>query len=282
LKISILGAGPIPNNLAEALRGNFLVEIFSGQEITLNNIQVFKYKEFTSQIIDSDIVILAWRGLPSPESEKAEVLKYLVQNISSNAMIFNLSSVAVYGQNLGVNFETTVPKPINSYGHSKLDLENYLNTFAGSKVCNLRISNVFGAPGFNDILNRILDSALNAGIIELVSPTFVSRDFISIDTFIYVLERILFTSKALARREVINVSAGKSMNLCELMNLVEDLNVSKISYLEIPLSEDVIIQSFVSNVKIKALLNHEINEQSLKMRDFVRDQLGISNQLNYH
>jgi hypothetical protein len=68
------------------------------------------------------------------------------------------------------------------------------------------------------------------------------------------------------------------MNLCELMNLVEDLNGSKISYLEIPLSEDVITQSFVSNVKIKALLNHEINEQSLKMRDFVRDQLGISNQ----
>jgi nucleoside-diphosphate-sugar epimerase len=278
LKISILGAGPITNKLAQVLSSNSLVEVFTSQEITIDGVEVFKYETFTSRIIDFEVVILAWRGLPNPGSEKADVLDYLVQNISSNSIIINLSSVAVYGQNAGINYESTVPKPINSYGHSKLDLENYLNTFAGSKVCNLRISNVFGAPGFNDILNRILDSALNAGTIELVSPTFVSRDFISIDTFIYVLERILFTSKALARREVINVSAGKSMNLCELMNLVEDLNGSKISYLEIPLSEDVITQSFVSNVKIKALLNHEINEQSLKMRDFVRDQLGISNQ----
>jgi nucleoside-diphosphate-sugar epimerase len=274
LKISILGAGPIPNRLAQVLSGNSLVELFTSQEVTIDGVKVFKYETFTSRIIDSEVVILAWRGLPSPGSEKANVLKYLVQNVSPNSMIINLSSVSVYGQNSGINYETTIPKPINPYGCSKLDLEVYLNAFAVSKVCNLRISNVFGDPGFSDVLNSILDGAKNAVKVELVSPNTVSRDFISIETLIEILKQILFRSKNQARREVINVSAGKSINLRELLNLVEYLSSSKISYSEAPLSDGVIKQSLISNLKMIALLNYEVNSQSLEMQNYVRYQVG--------
>jgi nucleoside-diphosphate-sugar epimerase len=273
LKISILGAGPIPNKLAQVLRGNSLVELFTSQEITIDGVEVSKYQTFTSRMVDSEVVILAWRGLPSPGSEKAEVLKYLVQNISSNSTIINLSSVAVYGQNSNINYETTVPKPINTYGQSKLDLEIYLDSFATSKVCNLRISNVFGEPGFNDVLNRILDGARNTLKVELVSPTFVSRDFISIETLIEIFKQILFLSKSLARREVINVSAGKSMFLCELLNLVEHLSGSKISYIEAPLRDGVIKQSLISNLKIMELLSYEVSSQTLEIQNYVRHQV---------
>ena len=274
MKISILGAGPIPNKLAQVLRGNSLVELFTSQEITIDGVEVSKYRTFTSRMVDSELVILAWRGLPSPGSEKAEVLKYLVQNVSSNSTIINLSSVAVYGQNSDINYETTVPKPINTYGQSKLDLEIYLDSFATSKVCNLRISNVFGDPCFNDVLNRILDGARNALKVELVSPTFVSRDFISIETLIEIFKQILFLSKTLARREVINVSAGKSMFLCELLNLVEHLSGSKISYFEAPLREGVIKQSLISNLKIMELLSYEVSSQTLEIQNYVRHQVG--------
>ena len=274
MKISILGAGPIPNKLAQVLRGNSLVELFTSQEITIDGVEVSKYQTFTSRMVDSEVVILAWRGLPSPGSEKAEVLKYLVQNISSNSTIINLSSVAVYGQNSDINYETTVPKPINTYGQSKLDLEIYLDSFATSKVCNLRISNVFGDPGFNDVLNRILDGARNTLKVELVSPTFVSRDFISIETLIEIFKQILFLSKTLARREVINVSAGKSMFLCELLNLVEHLSGSKISYIEAPLRDGVIKQSLISNLKIMELLSYEVSSQTLEIQNYVRHQVG--------
>ena len=273
MKISILGAGPIPNKLAQVLRGNSLVELFTSQEITIDGVEVSKYQTFTSRMVDSEVVILAWRGLPSPGSEKAEVLKYLVQNISSNSTIINLSSVAVYGQNSNINYETTVPKPINTYGQSKLDLEIYLDSFATSKVCNLRISNVFGEPGFNDVLNRILDGARNTLKVKLVSPTFVSRDFISIETLIEIFKQILFLSKSLARREVINVSAGKSMFLCELLNLVEHLSGSKISYIEAPLRDGVIKQSLISNLKIMELLSYEVSSQTLEIQNYVRHQV---------
>jgi UDP-glucose 4-epimerase len=224
-------------------------------------------------MVDSEVVILAWRGLPSPGSEKSKILKHLVENISPDSLIINLSSVAVYGQNPGINYETTPPKPINSYGHSKLDLEFYLNTFAISKVCNLRISNVFGDPGFSDVLNSILDGVINAVEVELVSPTTVSRDFISIDRFIEILKQILLLSNAIARREFINVSAGKSMTLHELMNLVEHLSSSKISFLEVPLRNDVINQSLISNVKMMELLNYEVSSQALEIQNYVRYQL---------
>jgi hypothetical protein len=273
LKISILGAGPIPNKLAQVLRDNSLVDLFTSQEITIDSVEVFKYETFTSQMVDSEVVILAWRGLPSPGSEKSKILKHLVENISPDSLIINLSSVAVYGQNPGINYETTPPKPINSYGHSKLDLEFYLNTFAISKVCNLRISNVFGDPGFSDVLNSILDGVINAVEVELVSPTTVSRDFISIDRFIEILKQILLLSNAIARREFINVSAGKSMTLHELMNLVEHLSSSKISFLEVPLRNDVINQSLISNVKMMELLNYEVSSQALEIQNYVRYQL---------
>lgn len=276
MKISILGSGPIPNKLAEELSGNYLVELFTSQEVTIDGIGVFNYETFTSRVVDSEVVILAWRGLPSPGSEKAEVLKYLVQNVSSNSTIINLSSVAVYGQNSGINYETTVPKPINPYGQSKLDLEVFLDNFAASKVCNLRISNVFGDPGFIDVLNRILEGARNRVKIELVSPTAVSRDFISIDTLIEILKQVLFQSKALQTREVINVSAGKSMTLHELLSLVEHLSYSKISCLEVPLSDNVIKQSLVSNLRIMELVNYKVSSQTLEMQKYVRYQVNTA------
>lgn len=276
MKISILGSGPIPNKLAKELRGNSSVELFTSQEIMIDDIRVSNYETFTSRMVDSEVVIIAWRGLPSPGSEKAEALKYLVQNVSSNSTIINLSSVAVYGQNSAINYETTVPKPINPYGHSKLDLEIYLDNFAASKVCNLRISNVFGDPGFNDVLNRILEGVRNGINVELVSPTSVSRDFISIVTFIEILKQILFLSKALRWREVINVSSGKSMTLHELLILVEHLSNSKISCLEVLLRDDVIKQSLISNSRIMELLNYKVSSQTLEMQNYVRHQVNIA------
>lgn len=274
MKLSILGAGPISNKLAQVVRDNLLVEVFTSQEILIDGIEVFKYETFTSQIIDSDVVILAWRGLPCPGSEKAEVLKHLVQNISPTSIIINLSSVSVYGQNPSINYETKIPKPINPYGQSKLDLEIYLDTYASSKVCNLRISNVFGHPSFNDVLNRILEGARNGVKVELVSPTAVSRDFISIDTFVEILKQMLSLSKALQRREVINVSAGKSMTLHELLNLVEYSSNSNISCHEVPLRDDVIKQSLISNLRIMELLNYKVSSQTLEMQNYVRYQVG--------
>ena len=250
MKISILGAGPIPNKLAQVLGGNSFVELFTSQEITIAGAEVFKYETFTSRIIDSEVVILAWRGLPSPGSEKADVLKYLVQNILPSSIIINLSSVAVYGQNPGINYETTAPKPINPYGQSKLDLEVYLNIFAASKVCNLRISNVFGDSNFNDIVNKMLSAALDNTTINLVEPHKIYRDYISIDFLIVVLRSFIDSSNQLGARNLFNLSSGTSINLLQLKEIIEVSLGAQIAFNTSELTLDTIEISKVSNLNL--------------------------------
>jgi nucleoside-diphosphate-sugar epimerase len=174
-----------------------------------------------------------------------------------------------------MNFETTNPKPINSYGQSKFDLECYLNATAASKVCNLRISNVFGDPKFNDILNRILDGILNKKSIDLVSPKSISRDFISIGALIGALKVVISLSESLAKREVINISSGESTTLYSLLNIVENLGGSKTSFVELSVSNDLIERSVISNSKMNTLLNHEIKSQSLELQKYIQHRLGV-------
>jgi nucleoside-diphosphate-sugar epimerase len=269
LKISILGAGPIPNKLAQTLRRNSTVELFTSQEITIDSVEVFEYETFTSRIIDSKVVVLAWRGLPRPESEKAEVLKYLVQNIASNSVIFNLSSVAVYGQNKGINYETTIPKPINSYGQSKLNLEIFLDTFAASKVCHLRISNVFGDSKFKDIVNKMLKAHSQNTTINLVEPQKQYRDYISIDFLILVLKSFIVSSNQLDTRNVFNISSGTSMNLSELREFIEVSLGSRIAFCTSEMTPDIIEVSRVSNMKVSQHLQVFSNNNLDELRDYV-------------
>jgi hypothetical protein len=275
LKISILGSGPIPNKLAQAIQFDSPVKLFTSQDISIENVDVLNYETFINKKIDFDVVVIAWRGIPSKESEKGKVLEHLVRNIPNTGLILNLSSVAVYGSNPEISSEITIPRPINTYGHSKYDLELYLNTFAESKVCNLRISNVFGDPSFTDVLNSILDGAVKAKSINLVSPSVVSRDFISMVTLIEILKHIISVSNNLPRREVINISSGVSITLSALLNFVEDLRGSKLLHHELPLSDDLIEQSLVSNKKMTSFLNYDIDSQSIEMQRYIRARLDF-------
>jgi nucleoside-diphosphate-sugar epimerase len=255
--------------LAKELCGNSLVELFTSQEITIDGIGVFNYETFTSRMVDSEVVILAWRGLPSPESEKAEVLRYLVQNISPSSIIINLSSVAVYGQNPGINYETTVPKPINPYGQSKLDLEVYLDTFALSKVCNLRISNVFGDSKFNDIVNKMITAASNNTTINLVEPHKVYRDYISIDFLIVVLKGFIDSLHQLNSRNQFNLSSGTSINLLELKEFIEVSLGSQIASNTSELTLETIEISKVSNLNVSQYLQIFTKNNLDDLREYV-------------
>jgi nucleoside-diphosphate-sugar epimerase len=255
LRIAILGSGPIPNLLAQELNSTEEVELFTSQNVTVNGIKISDYRSLLSRALDFDVVVFAWRGIPKTGTEKAAVLRQLVANSSPETLIINMSSVSVYGQNSGVNFETTVPRPINPYGYSKYFLERYLNIFASAKVCNLRISNVFGCRKFNDVINRILNAAASQKTIELVSPGSVYRDFISSDTVIRIIINLIGERDDLNGRELFNISSGKSISLLQVMNIIENCLSRKISYNESVSSLNMIKSSYISNKKTLAFMN---------------------------
>ena len=279
MKIAILGSGPIPNRFAQELDAASVVELFTSQKVRVDGIKVSDYRSLLNMIPDFEVVVLAWRGIPKAGTEKAEVLKHIVREASPDALILNLSSVSVYGQNSETNFETNTPRPINPYGYSKYYLERYLNIFATSKVCNLRISNVFGHPDFDDILNRMLLSAENHKSIEIVSPAEVTRDFISISTLTSNLKSLLLVSKNLGNREIFNLSSEKSLTLIELKNFVENHLSKSVSFSEKPCTSELILNSNISNQKIRLLLKLEKRFDLAEISDYLQEFATKSQQL---
>jgi hypothetical protein len=269
LRIAILGSGPIPNLLAQELNSTEEVELFTSQNVTVDGIKISDYRSLLSSALDFDVVVLAWRGLPKTGTEKAAVLRHLVTNSSPETFIINMSSVSVYGQNSEMNLETTTPRPINSYGYSKYYLERYLNIFASSKVCNLRISNVFGHLDFDDIVNRMLLSARRNESIDLISLDGISRDFISINTLIKNLKNLLFLSSDISNREIFNVSSEVNLKLFELKNLVEILLQRSIPFVERSGSDDLILKSSVSNQKIRSFLKNDDGSEFENLTSYI-------------
>jgi nucleoside-diphosphate-sugar epimerase len=277
LKIAILGSGPIPNKLAQELDATSVVELFTSQKVRVDGIKVSDYRSLLNMTPDFEVVVLAWRGIPKAGTEKAEVLKHIVREASPDALIINLSSVSVYGQNSETNFETTTPRPINPYGYSKYYLERYLNIFASSKVCNLRISNVFGHLDFDDILNRMLLSAENSVSIKIVSPDEVTRDFISINTLTSNLKDLLLVSNNLGRREIFNVSSENTIKLTQLKNLVEEFLHKSVFCIEESGTTELILNSSVSNQKIRSFLNVDEKSELVELTNYIQKVTSKNN-----
>jgi hypothetical protein len=274
LKISILGSGPIPNKLAQALGNDSTVNLYTSQDISISGVDVLSYESFLSQPINSDLVILAWRGLPELYSEKGSVLKHLVQNISNQALIMNMSSVAVYGHNQGINIETLRPRPINPYGVAKLELESYLNNWLGSRVCHLRISNVFGHPKFTDVVNSLLNSKHSGAPLMLVEPSKILRDYISIDTLIHIILELVKTSKEIAFREIFNVGSGFSLSLLELKFVFDSCIGSALPFIAVESRLEIIEVSQISNEKIVNFVNISTDDEIEQLRRYFMKSLG--------
>lgn len=275
MNIAILGSGPITNKLAQELIKDNSVKFFTGRKAVFEDIPVFGYRHFLSQPLNFDIVIVAWRGMPKLNTTKYLVLKHLAAHLSVNALIINLSSVAIYGQNLGINSEIDTPNPINKYGASKYGLECFLDCFALSKVCHLRISNVFGDDEFNDIVNIALNSIFSGKKLELVSSHTITRDFISINTLLRVIRKIVASSSILKNREIYNVASGISITLYDLISYIETLTGKKIILVNRPISDEIIENSFISNEKMKKLLNLKIDSQLLELNKYIFDRLKV-------
>ena len=273
MKISILGYGPIPEKLARELSVDASVELFTSQEIFDFGVPIYDYDSFLAKDLDFDVLILAWRGLPQAGTQKAKVLRYLVEKSPTDSLIINLSSVSVYGQNSSVNTEETEPRPINDYGYSKLFLERYLNIFAASRVCNLRISNVFGHPNFDDITNRMLRAAEMQVSMEIVCPDEVTRDFVSIDTLITDLSSLILVSKKIVRRETFNISSGNTLTLAELRDIVENCLNTKISFSEKTGNKEMIFNSTVSNYKLRSFLKNDKKFDLIEIRNYLNESI---------
>jgi len=275
LTIHILGSGPISESLAKELGLLFAdarVLLYSDhKKITTDAITTLSYENFIQTVLASrDWVVLSWRGFPIFGDQRREVLQHLARQMTSENILWNLSSVSVYGESESINTEVQQPNPINSYGKSKYLLERYCNIFMKSKVCHFRISNVFGDPMFSDVVNRLLISGRNGNQVQLVSPKRIRRDYISITTVIEALTFLMHEKeREVVFRQVLNIASGKSLTLEEIRLLIESVLLQVLNVVEQDAPPEVILNSHIDTSRLVGEFHFDLGDEFEVLKAYV-------------
>lgn len=256
MQVHILGNGPISQKVAEELRATHKVSVYSEYAQSYRpSTGVYPYSSLKLNVgMEDNFYIIAWKALPGLGEERRVLLDEFINWVSGGDYIINLSSVAVYGESFSQNFEYSMAAPINTYGESKLNFENYLEK-SSAPVCHLRLSNVYGHPDFKDLMNSILYSTITGRELSIFQPSVIVRDLVSIDFVTELISRLLDASEGLQRSSIFNLSSGTSQSLDSIISLVEEISKIKLRYSIKDIPDDVIKNSFVNSSKIKEFLH---------------------------
>ena len=261
MQIHILGYGPITERLFNELSKFHKVSIYSSMQVHLDQNVVREYDELLrSDISPDDVFIVAWRELPMLGDVKFMVLSHLEETLTNGNVLIYLSSVAVYGQSEQICTEETPALPINSYGKTKLQLEVFFENHFHSKLRFLRISNVFGHHGFDDVVNKTIRAAISDTPIDFVDPLLIYRDFIYIDLVVKAVLDLSIDFIAGKKLEIYNLSSGKSMRLLDLLHVIEGALNKKIRVNHKQANSETIKRSFVSNHRLLNRMNLEVED----------------------
>jgi nucleoside-diphosphate-sugar epimerase len=247
MRIHILGGGPIAIEIKRKLSVKFPVKTYS-ENTVINNINL--YSDIDNLTFgEDDVVIFTWRSVPKLGSLKYRVFEIIRNNSNQNSLIINLSSVSVYGESKLLNSESSKTSPVNEYGSNKLYLENFLNSNLDSKLCHLRISNIFGSVKFDDIVNKLILAGVGKKSIQVIKPEHVIRDFLSLETLVAIICRIIEVHSQIVLPKIINIGSGNSMNLSSLISIIEEIIAKEINIIRVDVPFDVIRQSEI-DIKI--------------------------------
>ena len=140
-------------------------------------------------------VIINLSGITSGSIDNLNLNVALGEATLQMAIEFNIprviiaSSSAVYGVNDGTPFlENNMPKPINYYGLSKLQMEKRCKDYhaKGLDICIIRVGNVVGADAFTR--NLFKSTKKNPVIIQQLNDgSDIMRSYIGIETLAQVL-----------------------------------------------------------------------------------------------
>lgn len=270
----ILGRGPISLKLAGEM-SQFQKTILVSTDLTpISTLTIVSYHDFCKfDFTKDDIFFICWRGMPQRLSQVYASLNHLILSSGVGSTVYNLSSVAVYGQAFNSVTEESLTIPINDYGKTKLELETFLNATLDSRLVNLRLSNVFGSPNFDDVINRLIRCSLRFESLNLYDPKMILRDFIHLEDVVQIIKDLSQRSEEISQRETFNVASGKSLYLDSLVQFVRQELERDVKLTITPISSDIIKVSRISNQKLLAFLNKAVRNQDLALRHYLQAYL---------
>jgi len=275
MRVHILGLGPITSALAKELEKIYQVKIYSNHRLNKFDNEVSPYETFLDTSLSStDIFFIGWKDLRDDDLIRHKVLGYLKTQLTPQNTVFNLSSVAIYGNNFNSSNEFTIPSPINEYGSIKLKLENLYNSLFEAKVCHLRISNVFGDSRLNDVINTFINTVLCGKTIEIWGKPTVSRDFISLQTVIKKISICVQKLETIESRDIINICSGTSITLHDVLEIIEEVLDSPVHHEVLKNSSAVIEFSIIATDKFDRLFSQVQVDESKALFAYLASSLG--------
>ena len=158
------------------------------------------------------------------------------------------SSAAVYGDwddpNLPIS-ENSKTVPLSPYAASKLQMEQYIKTYANNfdiNTISLRFFNIYGkgqSPEYAGVITKFFEKIANNESLEIFGDGLQTRDFVAIQDAVDSINKTI--SKIDKKRgDVYNISSGKDITIKSLAELMISLSGKKldIKYSE-PRSGDI-------------------------------------------
>ena len=190
------------------------------------------------------------------------------KDLETLKLVMQFGSGEEYGNIEAPFTEIMKEEPVSPYAIAKLLTTNtalMLYKNYNYPICIVRPSNLFGKYQTKDkFIPYILEKLKNN---EEILTTFgeQKRDFIYIEDFIDIIQKLLEKS-SLIRGEVINVGSGTSISLKDIiLYLKEKLNsTSEIKFGAIPYRENEMMDFCLDISKLESILNQELKLKYLE------------------
>lgn len=123
--------------------------------------------------------------------------------------------------------EETIPQPNNKYGLTHLLCENlidYYNSTTDAQCINVRLSNGYGSPVFNEnncwwlVINDLCKTAIENNIIRLKSDGSPQRDFIHLLDICQAIKILIDSDNK--DHNLFNIASGRTYSILELAHKV--------------------------------------------------------------
>lgn len=223
----------------------FLKVLLNSKNVHIEKIEIRDLHKAYSLIAQNDCIVYAVPNIqphqvrPVFHSDFLKIIRptekiFEFASQSNKRVIFLSSGGSVYGDgSSGPHSEDSDPRPIDQYGRFKLRLDNsllHLNSKFNSNNVILRVANPYGGTfdghfkqGF---INSVIRNIQSREKVEIWGDGNQIRDFIYIEDFINLVSLILGKESA---EGIFNCGTGKGYSLREVIEICEDIIISKIN-----------------------------------------------------
>jgi len=158
-----------------------------------------------------------------------KLLNHLKDSKTLKKFIY-FSTIHVYNSFSKKIDESTKPNPNNFYSLTHFlseEIVNYFNNEADFKCINLRLSNSYGEPVFENencwklVVNELVKSAKEKKLISIKGQGLLSRDFIHYSDIYDAINKLIVLDNIEFHHNTFNLSSGNSTSLIELSELIK-------------------------------------------------------------